>query len=468
MIGPVLAVLSLASDVAPPAPDDSFWLFPPEAVAWVAVDAPVFHGGAAESQWEDPLGTLIDAGVQAAAFDLAPWPAGSLGPPRAVLRTLTDGPWPWRACLIEIEATPARLPPADRPGVRPTRIAAAIEVRAPAAEHESLRARVRAALALDPAAALDRVEIDAAPGDGPIAWSPVACRSHGDAFIVSFGEGVIDRWPSPADAEAPWSAHAVAMAEQRGRPVIAAFADLNALRRAMPDAFGSTRFRRTLRAFSLANAREAMLRARLVEPADVTLVGAEGDYVGAPLLAIDAAWSPRSEPPGTIRAVAITRAEWPATVPGLEARPPAEGGGSGARYALAARAAWVNWVSLVLNTWLGAGDDWDETARTARLTRWHRTHADTLGRVLRAGGDWAVAWAPADRPAILFAAPCAADARTQADHRIIFGSIHDAVSFDQPSRSWSVDLPSPPLRLRWTAAAGGAGGGGIVAELRNP
>ncbi|MFM9996342.1 MAG: hypothetical protein ACKVU4_11140 [Phycisphaerales bacterium] len=388
----------------------SFWHIPPGAIAWFAFDP---H--ALGSDDRDPLAVLVKSGVSGLAFGLIPFESAPLDAARRVWADTRDKPGAVRAALLDLSAVAGAAKRSSRSAIRLDRFAAVIEDASGAA--------------------------------------------------TGFGEGAAEMWERERgvrrDQAEPWHRHRARAATNpgggapRGRVVLEAYADLNALRARVPDAFDGTAFARTLGAWRLTHARSVMLHVHVVEPGGVTVLAPDreapvDDYAGPPLLAIELTWESRTEPPGTLHAFSLARAAWPGGAWRIEPRPGA--------YAVVFRADWITWLSSALGTFQACGSEWDELARSTRIGAWQRRCAPALGRLLDDAGDWVVLDAPVsaepdDPPSLVVTAPFnpGSDARQVGlDAHTIFNSIHHGVAWQEHEQRWSVAFADPALRVWWT------------------
>ncbi len=427
------------------APADLFDL-PSGALAWCAFDPRTFRAG----DGLDPLGVLIHRGLAACIIDLPPLQSGADGPlapvPR-LLDLLRNEVHPFRVALLDLGAEPAPEGGAMRsePSLRVTRLGAVVEVFVEGAAGAQLAAAAR----------------EAAPGG--------AVREETGRVVIGLShEGppgapaILERWVAArgvrADQTQPWDGHrarasaaaGVPDGVARGTPVAEAWIDLNAIRRAMPEAFTGTPLHRVLRDWRLINARSVMVHVHRVEPGAVRIPGGgEQGYRHAPLLAVELTCSARSEPRDRIHAIPIARAEWPAdaTARGLAPRDGA--------YALLMRAEWGTWLRAVLGTYRSAGTAWDELARSTRIAAWEKKHSAAGARLAQAAAGWVLAWAH-EGSSLMILAPLKyrPPASPDADVAEISGTIDPAVKFDDARKCWTVNFEAIGINLTWSHAEG--------------
>ncbi|MBC7835445.1 MAG: hypothetical protein H7Y88_10155 [Phycisphaerales bacterium] len=241
--------------------------------------------------------------------------------------------------------------------------------------------------------------------------------SRPGAFTIALGRGALPRWlESSAKAGVPqpstWLAHRQAVAESRppGAVFLEAFADLNALRRALPVLVGDGKVAQLLNAWNLSNARRFMLHGRWIAPLDVARRDPAmpippalrnqkpAPYAGPPLLAIDATWEARSEPPpapgnkgGAVHRLALTESFWPvAEIP----FPPPPGS-----FIMVSRNSAHRWIDLGAATY-GATRTPDGRARFANsLDAWRFKTATALDRLLAKMSPWVII-SDVPRPAV--------------------------------------------------------------------
>lgn len=420
------------------APRDDFWTMPAGAVAWWAFDPRPLGDNAAT----DPNRALLEAGLRALLTRIVVLEPGrpSIIP---LLEPATLGASPYRLAILDlaIEPTQASKDP-DQPATF-RRLTAVLEIRRPG-DHQNLVAALRKHLPagtteqpLSLPGIKDAVRIPA-PADPTyeVSWG-----SLGDAFLIGLGERALERWLA-AEAEARTTEHATAARQIRtargeGQPILDAYIDMNALRRAGPEQFAYGRTGRLAHAWRLANARMVMATARLLPTTQ-----------GTPLLAIDLAFSSRAEPPGTVRRLPVTESAWPTGVD-----PPA------APYAAVLRADWPRWIWTGLNTAVAlaprAGVD-----AALPIDRWMRAHRPALDRAIRSAGPWVILRGGNDSGAAIMLTGQARRDRLQTDLREIFATLSEQVRFEPGPRIWSIAPPdgrADPLlrRFYWALSADG-------------
>ncbi|MBX3358209.1 MAG: hypothetical protein KF745_07260 [Phycisphaeraceae bacterium] len=224
------------------------------------------------------------------------------------------------------------------------------------------------------------------------AWREVSwCSTEGE-FVVGLGRGALDRWFAAAPvADGAWREHqqTVDRARPPGDVFMECYADLNALRRLYPDQFAAEPLAGVLHAMRLSNARDFMLHARWIEPANV-LVGdpadpsraAAGSYAGPPMIAIDASWSARSEKPGEVEREAISTSSWPENEMPM---PPPPG-----RYVVVLPSRVLNRLDEALTLYRSTLRAESRAQFEAAERAWRGTHRAALARVSRAAGPWIV------------------------------------------------------------------------------
>lgn len=420
----VVVALGFAAAARAQPADGSFWHIPPRAIAWFAFDP---H--ALESDDRDPLVVLTKASLSGAAFDLVPFDGEGLDTARKAWTATRDKPGAVRAALLDIAGV--AVPP---------------------------KRGSKSVIRLDTFAAV----IEGAGG-----------------AVTAFGDGAAQTWERERairrDEAEPWHRHRVKAAiasagPSRGRPVLEAYVDLNALRSRVPDAFDGTALARVLRAWRLTHARSLMLHVHRVAPTEVVVrADREPDppvYTGPSLLAVELTWESRTEPPGAVHAVTLARPEWPTGQWGIDRQPGA--------YAMLLRADWLKWMAAALDTYRACGTDWDAAARSTRIGAWERRHAPALSRLIASSGDWVMVWSPApsgpdDPPSLMLVAPFKPGDDTDqldTDARAVFNSIDDDVAWDEKGRLWSAIFARPGLKLNWLLA-GTHDGRAMLAELES-
>ena len=253
---------------APPTPAEDFWTFPEGSAAFFAFDPRALGDDAAK----DPNRALVEAGLRTLLDHITPVDGGGLPLPSGILNLGTLGASPYRICLMEIAGSPRNGPPSpDRPfGIE--KLAAIMEIRVPAAEHDQLIGAIRGALDRDPRRAIPGAETTTTlPGGrkgtqfsraGDPEWREISWCSTPTGLLVGMGHGSISRWlstpPYAANQYPEWYAHRVSVTKARGptNTVLEAMIDASALRRSLPEEFAFGRLGRLAEAWHLPNARE--------------------------------------------------------------------------------------------------------------------------------------------------------------------------------------------------------------------
>jgi hypothetical protein len=220
---------------------------------------------------------------------------------------------------------------------------------------------------------------------------PTAQGPAGTEFFAVFGQS------SNAPTSRPRiPAHRAALVADgsKGSVCVQVFVDLNRLRHAVPDALDNTVLARTLGAWGLANARDVMLTARVVDPADVSTrdpalalpPGATPPerYAGAPIVRVDVTWSARSEEPSQVRRGALAAGFWDL---GKQAGVP-----EGARWVMAVRSDLALWTLLALRTHAAGLEPAARGAFSREVERWAGAHGLAMDRLAHAGAGWLVLW----------------------------------------------------------------------------
>jgi hypothetical protein len=401
---------------------DDLWAVPDGAAAWWIADPNTVVAGAAP----DPLRALAESGLRCLIARTVPVEGGA-GGIGALLSPGVLGRSPYRVCLMEIEAEPVPGKPGPDQAARLKRVAAVLEVRR-AGPHDSLVESVRAG----PAAGLEERSIDLPGGVKGVAartakgdaCAEVSWCSVPGSFLVGFGEGALARWfeasPMGDKAEPVIARDHIAKRRTDSGQTFEAGVDLNALRRAMPEQFVFGRIGRLAEAWHLSNARIVMVSAR-------TMPVAEG---GPRLLAVDVAWSARSEVPGTVHSAAVTEGAWPADL----------GVASPAPYVAVLRSDWDEWVGLALETWKALSPKGGVEVNAAQQ-RWLRKHRAALDRLAAQSGRWIVLRSGAEGVAVDASLQLSGKPeRFEGDLREVFGTLDDAVHLDTASHIWSLVL----------------------------
>lgn len=466
---PVLAsIFAVLIAVAQPLPPLRAHI-PPDSPAWWTFDPSGFNPA---QEQPGPERTVLNAGLRSLISSGLIGDDQSTRIVQSVLAASIVGSVPHTLCILEIGQAPTR--PGSKPAVR---ISAVLALHS-GADHKPFVRTIEAILT-DAAPAGEkprqpgsqrRIEL---PGGrsgvcyseaGWPEWREVSWCSTEGSFVVGLGNDSLARWfraqdareavpneprpsgrgngdLSPRAVNDEWLAHERVVAEARpdGDIFLEAFINLNALRRAFPDAFPGGRLEQLLRSSNLANGRAFMLHARWIKPQDVKIGRIEGQYNGPPLIALDATWSARSEPPGSVRRMALTESDWPAEL----SMPPPPGG-------------YIAVVPLDVDRWLArALDIYGATLETPAASRftlrrraWHSKHSAALGRVSGALGPWLVV-SDYPKPPIpmLGAATIYAELRRReggrsdtftADLGALLEPFADHVTFDAASQIWSL------------------------------
>lgn len=136
-------------------------------------------------------------------------------------------------------------------------------------------------------------------------WARVAWLSEEGVFTIGIGRSPLRDWlrwrDNPNQPDAPSGLSSLREQRGAGRRVVEAWLDLNALRRAFPLAFDSSRLERGLRAVGAINARQ------------IALLGT-ADALDAQPVVLTWGVAPRTEKPGTWVTEQLTVTDWPNTV----------------------------------------------------------------------------------------------------------------------------------------------------------
>jgi hypothetical protein len=361
------ALLSGQADAQPPA---EFWRVPRDAVAFWAVDPGPLGGPAVDRNRE-----LVEAAL---AWGV---PASAGAEPGPLLSAVGDretlGQSPYRLALLSFAAT---CQPPIKGDPRPASIdhlETVLEIDQPA-HPEAVIERLRkdrsgngwleAAVTLPGNRQGQRLSKAEAP-TATIEW----CQDHG-ALVVGEGAGSLAQWyefSGPADAFA--EQHGAALPHQ-GRTAVIGWVNLNTLRERAPELFAYGRYARLLQAWELSNSRSLYLSGRIVAQ--------EGHH--PPLLALSAAWSPRSEPTTSIHKAELTERSWPGSVPFT--------GPADCVYAIVAHADWRGVVNGALGTAESLAPS--PTAFQERFKRWSSDHASPFVQTVKSLDDYAVVYGP--------------------------------------------------------------------------
>lgn len=196
---------------------------------------------------------------------------------------------------------------------------------------------------------------------------------------------------------AEWPAHRRAVEGVRpGGPTVLELAlNIDAIRHQCPGEFdtGGARGQSLLSTLGVSNARLVGFHVRLVPAASVAprdpslpRIGnaADAAYAGPPLAIVEASWSARSQPPGTVHHAALTLPYWPVAqmVPV---------GAGDAAFVVAGRAVWRPLAEKGTGVYEATFPTADRTALEGSVKRWHADHGSALDRLLGGLGPW-VGW----------------------------------------------------------------------------
>lgn len=224
-------------------------------------------------------------------------------------------------------------------------------------------------------------------------------------FTIAYGEPNVR--PSGETASVRIAAHRAALVSDGSKGVVCAqvYVDLNAVRRAAPDAMDNTALARVLGVWALGNARDVMVTARIVSPADVTtrdpsLVLPPGatppePYAGPAMVRVDVTWSARSEDPSRIGSLTLAAAFW---APGKDKLPSVPG--AGPRWVAAVRTDLGLMTMLALRTHAARLEPNARGAFSRDVDRWARAHGAAMDRLVQATRGWLVLWPSADGVAL--------------------------------------------------------------------
>lgn len=281
-------------------------------------------------------------------------------------------------------------------------------------------------------------------------WRTVSWTSTDSSFLIGLGEGSLSRWlgartprgddagTNPDRGDPPWRAHERQVDDQRpdGDEFFHAYLDIDALRDGFPGAFAAGRAIRAFDALDLSNARCVMLHGRRIQVDDGL----------PPLLALDITWESRSEPPGTVRRMAISEDAWPADAISLDPPP-----GS---YLLVLRADWEGWLMRALDLNLAMTRDADLDEKRRATTRWLGRSNRLLAALFAKLEPWVII---SDAPAPVIPIPGAAtffvplDPRTQIDLatrqlNALLGDWSDRIGEAPPGVRWLRLDPAGAIR----------------------
>jgi hypothetical protein len=407
-------------------PGDAIWVYPESVIAYWSFDGSRLGDQASRER------ALAAAGLRGLIGNTIAIQGGS-SIAGELLRGEVLGAFPYRACLLELEVEAS----AGKNGaIKPRKLGAVIEVRAPAKDHVRFQEAIDAALMADaqgdgnrPRTRKDITLPGGAGGQSSStgeAWQEIAWASMPEAFVVAFGEETISRWVGAAPARtSEFNQHRGIVFRKRGRGMLVfeAYIDLNALRAKVPDEFDGRPLGDLLDAWKIANARSFMMHGALVAldpPAD----DKEPSAAGPSVLAIDVSWSARSEPPGTIGTVSVTESTWPE---GITGKP------EGATWAIAMRSSVRSWIDVGADTYTALGD----SSFSATRARWERRVKPMLERIVPRIGEWTVVQ-PGLEFTLMVKKADGAD-RLAADLRALFSTL--APTLAAAGKSWELVVP---------------------------
>lgn len=226
----------------------------------------------------------------------------------------------------------------------------------------------------------------------PGAWSFLP-GSDGTALWLKRLEAATP--PAAGDeATGEWGAHrAAAAAAHDGRePAIEVGINLNALRRHLPQAFAPGRGSALLEALGLANGRVLGLHAYILaadsvptrDPSLPRVGAAPEPYSGPPVLAIEATWTARSEPPGQVRHKSLTSFYWPSAQVGGGAPP-----GEPPALAATARLIWRSILDRGLDLYGSSLKESEVEAFATARERWMHDGRGAADQLLSRAEPWA-------------------------------------------------------------------------------
>lgn len=458
---------------------DDLFTIPPGAIAFLVFDP----GGLGVAESPDPQRRLVQGAIRAALSSgmIADRDAAKvLG---GLLAASVVGSTPHRLCVMAFQATVS----ADPQRWRITDLSAVLELRT-SRDHLALVTTLRSILVAGGAAeggddqTSHQRPIELPGGlsgmtftrDGWPAWRQISWASTPDAFYIAIGEDALADYLRSAandDADPHWSIHRHTVEQQhggRGSLVLEMYLDIDRIRRGFSDSFANGRIGDLFDAWGLSNARSFMFHARRIPAEQVRMIGVrDSTYRGPPLIAADATWSSRSDPPRVIGHLPVAWSDWPAGDLRLEPPP-----GS---YAIVADMDWAHAIDIVLASYRGSRTRAERVRFDERRSEWEHEHKRALSRIVRSLDRWLVlsdvpaSSVPGMTTAFIELKPAVSRARFERDFADLLASLGDRVLFDEQRAVWSLRLLDPGAdpagvfrALAW-GLAGSARHGVIVA-----
>lgn len=361
-----VAACAVVTDITAGQTPESFWSVPADALASWAVDPGSLGKGALDRNRALADGAvcwLAHASISSAEFAQL----------ESLFRQEVIGASPYRLVLLRFDAT---CPPPKKNEPSPAHVdacEAVLEVINPG-DREALTTAVRRAAGEGPDQPLQISGLTEGHTTGSIQWG----RTE-DSVVIGFGEHSLEHWLTAMTRPDRFArAHDRALKRQEP-PAFQAWVNLNLLREHAPELFAYGRIAPLIEPWSLSNSRSLYLAGRTVAP--------EGPW-RPPLLSIDAAWSPRSEPTSSVHTMELTERLWPAE---LGAKVPAD-----APYAAVVKGDWRELFDASIAT-AGALAP-KRTEFQGKLKRWTSGRAAAITETFKGLGERAVVIGPSATP----------------------------------------------------------------------
>lgn len=422
---------------------------PPNAIAWWYYDPSAF----AAAQGADPRRALVEGAIRTAFAAGLIDDEDSARAVAGVLAASIAGRHPHRGVLLDFRAHP------EGEDFAIDTLSLVLDLRG--GDHKTLLRTVRS-VAVDAEKAGEgghgtqrEIELPGGRRGGAYReeqwpdWREVSWCSEPGAFSVALGAHTLDNWfnavGGPPDAEPVWNAHRALVDSTRpaGDVFFELYISLDAFRASFPEAFAG-RLGPILNRWGIGNARDIMIHARRIAPTDVENRGSSDPYDGPPLLAFDVSFSPRSRPPGDVRAFHGSADYWDGDEIGFDPPP-----GS---YAIVFHADWPGWTLLALDTYRLTKRGFTTLKVEAKQRRWLRAEHSRLVRAATALGPWAVL---SDVPEPVVAMPGLNTLFARLDRPLsqtmrddlayLLDSCTEGVDYDNHRDLWSAGLLPPEL-----------------------
>jgi hypothetical protein len=433
-------------------PGEDFWALPRGTIAFFALDPGVLGDGSGS----DPNRAAVDAGVRALVGNILRVEGGGAGSALGLVRAEVLRDAPYRMALLELEVESGPEPAPGKP-VRLSQLAAVIEVRG-TAQAAALEAALLAGAPADSKVAdvalargIKARRLETGGDRSPVSWAQVDER-----FCVGIGDGALELWLGAEPEAGAWNAHRREWAKVRGnaRVFLEAFVDLDLLRESAPDEVGWGTIGELMHRGRISNARGLMVHGS----------AGEEDSAGVRLLQVHLSWANRTEPPGKVRAGAITAGAWPAALGKFP---------EGTRYAVALPADWNSWIALGM--WGYALLAPKDTTFMERAGPWMRGKGSAIERLTRASSGLVGIVGPGQSvrgAAVLVPYPPgrAIDGPRE-DLLDMLRSLEPTVAYARQGRVWTLNTRASETSLRYffvTAVRDGFVGAWSIEQLPAP